>query len=54
MSTVTTWSPDGKWVIVTVLELKRDTTIETPLLVQPETCQVVPLPGISGTITGWR
>jgi hypothetical protein len=54
MSTVSTWSPDGKWVVVTVLESKRDTTIETLLLVQPETCQVALLPGISGTITGWR
>jgi len=54
MSTVTTWSPDGKWVVVTVLELKGDLTIEPPLLVQPETCQVAPLPGISGGITGWR
>ena len=54
MSTVVTWSPDGKWVIVTVIESKRDTTIETHLLVQPETCQVASLSGISGTITGWR
>lgn len=54
MSIVTTWSPDGKWVVVAVLEQKRDTTIETLLLVQPEACQVASLPSISGTITGWR
>jgi hypothetical protein len=54
MSFVTTWSPDRKWVAVTVLEIKRDTTLETLLLIQPETCQVAALPGISGTITGWQ
>jgi hypothetical protein len=54
MSTVVTWSPDGKWVVVAILESKRDTTLETLLLVQPETCQIAALPGISGTITGWR
>jgi WD40 repeat protein len=54
MSTITAWSPDGKWVVVVVSEAQRDTNIETLLLVQPETCQVAALPGISGTITGWR
>ena len=51
---VATWSPDGKWVVLVVLEIQRDTTIETNLLIQPETCQVAALPGISGTITSWR
>jgi hypothetical protein len=41
-------------VVVVVSEAQRDTNIETLLLVQPETCQVAALPGISGTITGWR
>ena len=48
------WSPDGKWLVLAVLEIQRDTTIITNLLVQPETCQVAVLTGISGTITGWR
>ena len=51
---VVTWSPDGKWVVLVVLEIQRDTTITTNLLIQPETCQVAALTGISGTITSWR
>ena len=51
---VATWSPDGKWVVLVVLEIQRDTTIKTNLLIQPETCQVTALTGISGTITSWR
>jgi Tol biopolymer transport system component len=49
----TAWSPDGKWVALGVSEQKRDTSLETLVLLQPDSCQVV-LPGLSGSATGWR
>lgn len=48
------WSPDGKWLAMTVTEWKNaDEAIYTSLLIQPDTCQVVKLAGISGEIIGW-
>ncbi len=48
------WSPDGKWLVLVVLDITQDGVQETPLLVQPDTCQVAALPGISGAVTAWR
>lgn len=50
---VDAWSPDGKWLAVNVHENTRDGVIETPVLIQPETCQVVPLKNLNGTIASW-
>ncbi|MBO9369336.1 MAG: PD40 domain-containing protein [Chloroflexi bacterium] len=44
------WSPDGQWLIVNT----RDTEGNNhPVLVNPFTCQVIPLTNIRGTVEGW-
>ena len=56
-SMVGPWSPDGKWLLVTISEYPADNpqgqNIETPLLIQPDTCQVIPLQGIQGDVVSW-
>jgi hypothetical protein len=44
------WSPDGQWLIVSVVEPYKPTS---PVLVNPSTCQVIPLPDIEGTVQQW-
>jgi TolB protein len=48
------WSPDGKWLAVSVQDedvyLPADPSIA---LIQPDTCEVVPLSGIRGEIRSW-
>jgi len=44
------WSPDGQWLIVNT----RDTEGNNhPVLVNPFTCQVIPLTNIRGMVEGW-
>jgi Tol biopolymer transport system component len=49
----TAWSPDGQWVAVTVSEFTQDTSVDTVVLVQLQTCRVV-VTGLQGRVTGWR
>ncbi|MCL5997166.1 MAG: DUF4179 domain-containing protein [Chloroflexi bacterium] len=50
------WSPDGGRLLVSGFEQKSGSTIEawSGFVVQPETCQVSPLPAVDGEVTGWR
>ena len=50
----TTWSPDGKWLALDVLEFDGKNQNETPLLLQPDTCEILPLPGLRGRIASWK
>ena len=45
------WSPDGQWLIVSVVEPYKPSR---PVLVNPFTCQVVPLPAYGGEVYSWR
>jgi hypothetical protein len=45
------WSPDGQWLIVSVIEPYKPTS---PVLVNPFTCQVVRLENIRGEVQSWR
>jgi hypothetical protein len=45
------WSPDGQWLIVSVVEPYKPTR---PVLVNPFTCQVIPLPAYGGEVYSWR
>ena len=48
------WSPDGKWLAVTISEVRGSETTENLVALQPDTCQAVPLPGLAGRVTGWK
>jgi hypothetical protein len=45
------WSPDGRWLIVSVIEPYKPTR---PVLVNPFTCQVVRLENVRGEVQSWR
>jgi hypothetical protein len=48
------WSPDGKWLAVSIQDANAFIPEEpSVVLIQPETCQVVLLPGIEGQIRSW-
>ena len=52
--TVPAWSPDGNWVIATVHDPdpnKRPYAMLT--LIDPDTCQIIPVPNLSGYVTSW-
>jgi Tol biopolymer transport system component len=44
------WSPDGQWLIVSVVEPYKPTS---PVLVNPFTCQLIPLAEVKGEIQQW-
>ena len=51
--TVPHWSPDGKWLIVSV----HDENLEiTPMLalIEVDTCQIIPLKTIAGYVGTWN
>lgn len=47
------WSPDGRWLLVTVVNADRVQAENLPALIDPVTCQVVPLTGIEGYVQDW-
>ena len=52
--TVPYWSPDGDWVIASVHNSEASNEFNAKLaLIQPDTCQIVALPNLSGYVTSW-
>jgi Tol biopolymer transport system component len=52
--TVPYWSPDGQWVIVSVHDPDTNKHPNPMLaLIQVSTCQIIPLPNLSGYVTSW-
>ena len=52
--TVPFWSPDGKWVVASVHDpdpAKHPTS--TLVLIEVDTCRIIPLPGLTGYVTSW-
>jgi hypothetical protein len=47
------WSPDGNWLAFEVIDMDRMTSPPVSALVNVETCQVVPLNMLNGTIEQW-
>jgi hypothetical protein len=45
------WSPDGRWLATSINDPSRSGP--TPVLIQPDTCQVVPLTNLTGDVGGW-
>lgn len=54
IATVPFWSPDGKWVIVSVHDLDTNKQPNPMLaLIQVDTCQIIPLPDLGGYVYSW-
>jgi Tol biopolymer transport system component len=52
--TIPSWSPDGNWVIASVHDPDTNKHPNTALtLIQVDTCQIVPLPNLTGYATSW-
>lgn len=47
------WSPDGRWLLATVVYQQGQDQIYQPVVVDPQTCQVFILTGVTGQVTGW-
>jgi hypothetical protein len=48
------WSPDGKWLAVSIQDANAFNPADPSIaLIQPDTCEVVPLSGIKGEIRSW-
>jgi len=51
--TVPAWSPDGEWVIASVHDPKVTNQPATLALIGIDSCQIIPVPQLSGYITSW-
>jgi hypothetical protein len=47
------WSPDGDWLMVSFQDADLPDAATATALLDPMTCQVIPLDGIDGTVQGW-
>lgn len=47
-----TWSPDGKWVIISVTDVKHDSEV-TSFLINSDSCQTVRLSNIDWAVHAW-
>lgn len=52
--TVPQWSPDGKWLIMSVQDTSLSEYMPTLTLVNVENCQIIPLTALQGYVTSWR
>ncbi|MBA4385518.1 MAG: hypothetical protein C0410_12340 [Anaerolinea sp.] len=48
------WSPDGKWLIMSVQDTSLSEYMPTLALVNVESCNIIPLTLLQGYITSWR
>jgi len=51
--TIPRWSPDGQWLIASVHDedFKNNPVL---VLIKVDTCQIIPLPSLSGYVSGWN
>ncbi|PKN94665.1 MAG: hypothetical protein CVU45_00935 [Chloroflexi bacterium HGW-Chloroflexi-7] len=52
--TVPQWSPDGKWLIMSVQDTSLSEFMPTLSLVNVESCKIIPLTSLQGYVTSWR
>jgi hypothetical protein len=52
--TAPNWSPDGKWLIMSVQDTSLSDNMPTLALVNVESCQIIPLRSLQGYVTSWR
>lgn len=48
------WSPDGKWLMVSVQDTSLSEYMPTLALVNVESCQIIPITSLQGYVTSWR
>lgn len=48
------WSPDGKWLIMSVQDTFLSEYMPTLALVNVESCQIIPMTSLQGYVTSWR
>ncbi|MGB8980907.1 MAG: DUF4179 domain-containing protein [Anaerolineales bacterium] len=52
--TIPYWSPDGNWVIASVHNSEANNEFNAKLaLIQPDTCQIIALPDLTGYVSSW-
>ncbi|HSL46969.1 MAG TPA: hypothetical protein VK897_26265 [Anaerolineales bacterium] len=52
--TVPAWSPDGNWIIASVHDPATNSQPKSMLaLIHVDTCQIIPVPNLSGYVTSW-
>jgi hypothetical protein len=51
--TIPAWSPDGNWVIASVHEPNPNYQPNTLALIGVNTCQIIPVPNLSGYVKSW-
>jgi hypothetical protein len=52
--TVPAWSPDGNWIIASVHDPDTNSQPSSILaLIHVDTCQIIPVPNLSGYVTSW-
>ncbi len=51
--TATAWSPDSRWLMLKVMQWDGGSTEESAVILHPDTCQIVPLPSITGGVESW-
>jgi TolB protein len=55
LATVSTWSPDGKWLIASIHDPNMSSQPNPNLaLVGVESCQIIPLPNLQGYVFSWQ
>ncbi len=47
------WSPDGRWLLVSIMNTTLSSPPIVPTLIDPSTCEAIPLTGIEGMVQGW-
>ncbi len=52
--TVPQWSPDGQWLIMSVQDSSLSEYMPTLVLVNVQSCQIIPLTSLQGYVTSWR
>jgi hypothetical protein len=51
--TVPAWSPDGQWVIASVHDPEASDQPATLALIGVDSCQIIPVPSLSGYVSSW-
>jgi Tol biopolymer transport system component len=51
--TIPAWSPDGQWVIASVHDPNASDQPATLALIGVDSCQIIPVPSLSGYVSSW-
>ena len=47
------WSPDGQWLLVSIIDADQFAPASQPVLLNLNSCQAIPLQGVEGDVFGW-